>query len=54
MNEVNIEKFIQQTEEYLRVNHQHLSKKDLKSITELYEDLNNQLARQQLYDDLYQ
>lgn len=53
MNETNIEQFIAQTEEYLRVNHQFLSKNELERVSELYEDLNTELARQQLNEDLY-
>ena len=53
MNETNIAQFIRETEEYLRIYHQHLSQSELDRVTELYEDLNNELARQQQPDDLY-
>ena len=52
MNEMIIQNFINETEEYLRVNHQHLSQSELDRITELYEDLNNELARQEMREDL--
>lgn len=52
MNESNIEQFIAQTEEYLRVNHQFLSKTELERVSEMYEDLNTELAQQQLNRNL--
>lgn len=52
MNEMVIQNFINETEEYLRVHHQHLSQSGLDLITELYEDLNNELARQEMREDL--
>ena len=53
MNEINIKKFLELTEEYLRQNHQELSPSDLDSVNELYDDLTAELSRQQLFDDLY-
>lgn len=52
MNEMIMQNFINETEEYLRINHQHLSKSELDRINELYEDLNNELVRQQLREDM--
>ncbi|MBC8212260.1 MAG: hypothetical protein H8E21_14460 [Gammaproteobacteria bacterium] len=51
MNEDNIQNFIQQTEEYIRMNHQYLSAKELASLTELYDELNDELARKKVFDD---
>ena len=53
MNEINIKKFLQVTEEYLRQHQQDLSPSDLDSVNELYEDLSAELSRQQMFDDLY-
>mgnify|MGYP006899567101 FL=1 len=53
MNEVNIQEFFEQTEEYLRVNQRDMSQEELDSVTELYEDLALELDRQQLMYDLY-
>ena len=53
MNEINIKKFLQVTEEYLRQHQQDLSPSDLDSVNELYEDLAAELSRQQMFDDLY-
>ena len=53
MNEINIKKFVELTEEYLRRNHQELSPSDLDSVNEHYDDLTAELSRQQLFDDLY-
>ncbi len=53
MNEINIKKFLELTEEYLSNNHQDLSPADLDSVNELYDDLTAELSRQQLFDDLY-
>ena len=53
MNEMIIQNFINKTEEYLRINHQQLTRSELERFSELYEDLNNELARQQLRDDLH-
>ena len=53
MNEVNIQQFLEQTEEYLRANQQDMSQKELENITELYDDLANELDRQRLMYELY-
>ncbi len=53
MNEVNIKKFLEQTEEYLKNNQQDMSPQELDNITELYDDLSHELQRQQLVFDLY-
>jgi hypothetical protein len=53
MNEIIIQNFLNETEEYLRTNQQQLTKSELDHITELYEDLNNELARQEMRDDLH-
>ena len=53
MNEVNIQKFLEQTEEYLSANQQDLPPEELNSVIELYEDLTDELNRQQLDHDLY-
>ena len=53
MNEINIKKFVEMTEEYLRQHQQELSSSDLDNVNELYDDLTAELSRQQLFDDLY-
>lgn len=53
MNEVNIQKFLEQTEQYLNTNKQDLLPEELNDIIELYEDLTEELNRQQLAFDLY-
>ncbi|MBT6550337.1 MAG: hypothetical protein HOM14_03170 [Gammaproteobacteria bacterium] len=53
MNEVNIQKFLEQTEEYLQTNREDLSKEELNSVIELYDDLSLELDRQQVLYDLY-
>lgn len=53
MNEVNIQKFLEQTEQYLRSNRQDLSQQELDNAIKLVEDLNNEYDRQQLLYDLY-
>jgi hypothetical protein len=51
MNEDNILNFLQQTEDYLRINHQYLSEQELASLTDLYDELNDELARKKVFDD---
>lgn len=53
MNEVNIQKFLEQTEQYLRTNNQDIPPEELNDVIELYEDLTEELNRQQLAYDLY-
>jgi hypothetical protein len=53
MNEINIKKFVELTEEYLRHNSDQLSELELESVNELYDDLSHELARQQVFDELY-
>lgn len=53
MNEVNIQKFIQQTEDYLQANKEDMSKEELDSVIELYDDFSLELDRQQDRYDLY-
>ena len=53
MNEVNIAKFLQLTEEYLRCNGNSLSERERENVNELYEDLSAEYHRQQLFDELY-
>ena len=53
MNLVNIQQFLDMTEEYLRDNHEELSPNELADVTELYDDLSLELSRQQLFDELY-
>jgi len=53
MNEVNIQKFLQQTAEYLRANQHDMPEAELNSVIELYEDLTDEFNRQQLAYDLY-
>ena len=53
MNEVNIQKYLEQIEQYLRANQQDMSEQELNNVIELYEDLTDELNRQQLAYDLY-
>lgn len=53
MNEINIQRFLELTEEFIRTNKSSLDKRDLDKVTELYEDLSSEASRQQLFDDLY-
>lgn len=53
MNQINVQNFLQQTEQYLESCEDELSSQELQSIIELYEDLNDELDRQQLLVDLY-
>jgi len=54
MNEVNIQKFLQQTEKYLQMNRDDMTKEELDSVIELYNDLNIEFDRQQDLYDPYQ
>lgn len=53
MNEVNIEEFLEQTEEYLRLNKHDMTDEELNNVNELYDDLALELDRQQLLYELY-
>ena len=53
MNEVNIQKFLEQTEQYLHANLQDMQQEEFDSVIELYEDLTDEINRQQLAYDLY-
>ena len=53
MNEIDIQQFLDLTEEFIRQNKHNLDKQDLDKVTELYDDLASELSRQQLFDDLY-
>ncbi len=53
MNEIAIQHFVEMTEKFIRQNKDSMDHSDLKSVTELYEDLNAELSRQRLFDELY-
>ena len=53
MNEIDIQQFVKLTEDFIRKNRSQLSTQDLEKVTELYDDLSQELCRQQLFDDLY-
>lgn len=53
MNEIAIRQFVELTEQYIKQNREHFDQKDLEQVSELYEDLATELARQQLFDELY-
>lgn len=53
MNEMIIQNYINQAEEFLRLNHQQLSRNELEQITEIDENLTDELARFQLREDLH-
>jgi len=53
MNQINVQNFLQQTEQYLESCEDELSSQELQNIIELYQDLNDELDRQQLLIDLY-
>lgn len=51
MNKVNIQKFPEQTEDYLLANRDDMTQDELNSVIELYEDLGVEFDRQQsLYE----
>ena len=52
MNEDNIQNFIRQTEEYLRMNQPYLCDTDLARLVESFNELNDELARQKLFNEL--
>lgn len=53
MNEIDVELFVRLTEDYIRKHSHNLDKRDLDRVSELYDDLSQELSRQQLIDDLY-
>lgn len=53
MNEIAIRQFVEDTEEYIRLNRNCLNAVELDNVNELYEDLSAELERQTLFDDLY-
>jgi hypothetical protein len=53
MNQINVQNFIRQTEQYLDANEDQLSPQELENIFALYQDLNDELNRQQALLDLY-
>jgi len=53
MNRINVQNFIQQTEQYLESFEDELSPDELDNIIELYQDLHDELDSQQLFPDFY-
>jgi uncharacterized protein YlaN (UPF0358 family) len=53
MNEIAIRQFVEDTEEYIRLNRHCLDPVELDNVSELYEDLAAELERRSLFDDLY-
>lgn len=53
MNEIAIQQYVEKTEEYIRKHRNDMDQNELDSVTELYNDLADELSRQQLFDDLY-
>ena len=53
MNEIAIRQFVEETEAYLKQNRRDLDPNELAEVSELYDDLSIELARQQLADELY-
>jgi hypothetical protein len=53
MNEIAIQQFVEQTEEYIRLYRKNMDQRELDSVSELYDDLTAELQRQRLFDELY-
>ncbi len=53
MNEIAIQQFVKETEEYIRLHSKNMDQRELDSVSELYDDLTAELARQRLFDELY-
>ncbi len=53
MNQIFVQNFIRQTEQYLESCEDQLSAEELENVIELYQDLNDEMDRQQTLLDLY-
>jgi hypothetical protein len=53
MNEIAIQQFVEQTEEYIRLYRKNMDQRELDSVSELYDDLTAELQRQRLFYELY-